>query len=60
MGVLDREQQDRAIESIPVVGSSLDGNHSENSRAVGGLDDTEARALGLRFGQVAVFAWSGS
>jgi hypothetical protein len=35
------------------------GAHSEASVAVVGLTDAEARELGLRFGQVAVFGWSG-
>jgi len=59
MAVLDRELHDTGIRSIRAVGSSFDGTHSEDSRAVFGLDDAQARALGLRFGQVAVFAWSG-
>ncbi|NMM89369.1 hypothetical protein B2J88_34365 [Rhodococcus sp. SRB_17] len=59
MRVLDRELQSAGIRSIRAVGSSFDGKHSEDSRAVFGLDDGQARALGLRFGQVAVFAWCG-
>lgn len=59
MAVLDQELRDAGLRFIRVVGSSLDDAHSEDSRAVFGLDDAQARALGLRFGQVAVFAWSG-
>lgn len=40
-------------------GSSADGRHREASRAVFGLEDSEARAIGRRFGQVAIFAWRG-
>lgn len=42
------------------VGASADGRHAEDSLAVAGLTDEHARALGRRFGQVAVFAWSGA
>ena len=60
LGVLDRELTAAGIRAIPAVGSSLDGGHAEVSRAIFGLSDDQARQLGLRFGQVAVFAWSGS
>lgn len=59
MDVLDRELSDRRIRSMHVVGAAFDGGHRENSRAVFGLSDAEACALGRRFGQVAVFAWNG-
>jgi hypothetical protein len=59
MNVLDRELHAAGITSIPAIGSSFDGNHSEESRAVFGLNDASARGLGRRFGQVAVFAWNG-
>lgn len=59
MNVLDRELQTAGITSIRAIGSSFDGIHREESRAVFGLDDDQARELGLRFGQVAVFAWRG-
>lgn len=59
MAVLDQELRDAGIRSIRAIGSSFDGLHSEDSRAVFGLDDAQARALGVRFGQVAVFGWSG-
>lgn len=59
MDVLDRELSAAGIRSVPVVGASLDGRHAEESRAVFGLSDADARQLGLRFGQVAVFAWCG-
>lgn len=57
--VLDRELTAAGIRSIPAVGSSFDGGHAEESRAVFGLSDDQARRLGLRYGQVAVFAWNG-
>jgi hypothetical protein len=57
--VLDRDLLAAGISFIPAVGSSFDGSHSEESRAIFGLDDDQARPLGQRFGQVAVFAWRG-
>lgn len=57
--VLDLELARRGIPSIGVVGSSIDGTHSEESRAISGLTDDEARRLGARFGQVAIFRWLG-
>jgi len=57
--VLDRELRAAGIRSIRAVGSSLDGGHAEESRAIFGQTDRQARELGRRFGQVAVFAWSG-
>ncbi|MGV0734580.1 DUF3293 domain-containing protein [Mycolicibacter sinensis] len=57
--VLDAELRAARIASIPAVGSSVGGGHSEESRAVFGIDDAAARELGLKFGQVAVFSWSG-
>lgn len=59
MAVLDQELSAEGIRSIQAVGASFDGHHAEESRAVFGLSDDEARQLGLRFGQVAVFAWRG-
>lgn len=59
MEVLDLELARREIPSVGVVGSSSDGTYSEESRAIYGLTDDEARRLGTRFGQVAIFAWLG-
>lgn len=59
MDVLDGELHAAGITSIRAIGSSFDGNHREESRAVFGLNDASARRLGRRFGQVAVFGWSG-
>ncbi|OBK06518.1 hypothetical protein A5746_12605 [Mycolicibacterium conceptionense] len=59
LAVLDQELAAAGIRSIRAVGASFDEKHAEESRAVFGLSDDEARQLGLRFGQVAVFAWSG-
>ncbi|MER5691147.1 DUF3293 domain-containing protein [Streptomyces mirabilis] len=42
----------------PAVGGDLAGTHAEISAAVVGMDDAQARNLGRRFGQDAVFAWS--
>lgn len=59
MAVLDSELRTSGLRFEWAVGSSFDGAHSEESRAVFGLTDAEACRLGLRFGQVAVFAWNG-
>lgn len=50
---------DEEIEAIRAVGSSFDGVHREESRAVLGINDDRAREIGRTFGQVAVFAWRG-
>ncbi|GAB1337316.1 hypothetical protein ACE1SV_39060 [Streptomyces sp. E-15] len=42
----------------PAEGGDVRGSHREESVAVVGLSDTAARALGHRFGQDAVFAWT--
>ncbi|MFF5401498.1 DUF3293 domain-containing protein [Streptomyces misionensis] len=42
----------------PAEGGDPGGTHREESVAVVGLDDAAARALGRRFGQDAVFAWT--
>lgn len=47
------------IDFIGAVGSSFDGSYSEESRALFGLSDDEAREIGKKFGQVAIFAWNG-
>jgi Protein of unknown function (DUF3293) len=57
--VLDGELRAAGLTAVPAVGSSVDGSHQEVSRAVFGLEDDAACALGRRFGQVAVFAWRG-
>ncbi|WP_171054912.1 DUF3293 domain-containing protein [Mycobacterium sp. DBP42] len=59
MIVLDQELAAARTRSLPVVGASPYGQHAEESWAVFGLSDDQARQLGLRFGQVAVFGWSG-
>lgn len=62
LAILDRELREsftKPIRWIRAVGSSFDGAHHEESRAVFGLDDDAARALGVRFGQVAIFSWNG-
>ena len=59
MILLDSELRAARLHYAVAVGSSFDGKHSEVSRAVFGLDDTAARRLGARFGQVAVFGWRG-
>lgn len=48
------------LATFPAEGSDPAGQHAEASLAVAGLTDGQARALGARFGQVAVFAWRGA
>ncbi|MFF8591749.1 DUF3293 domain-containing protein [Streptomyces sp. NPDC015220] len=48
----------RRLRWWPAVGGDPAGTHAEISAAVVGMDDARARALGRRFGQDAVFAWS--
>lgn len=57
--ILDDALRAAGLASIRAVGESLDDSYREEGRAVFGLDDTSARELGLRFGQVAIFAWNG-
>jgi hypothetical protein len=60
MMLLDNELSAAKLHYAVALGSSFDGEHREVSRAVFGLDDTAARQLGERFGQVAVFCWRGA
>ncbi|MGW7045708.1 DUF3293 domain-containing protein [Streptomyces avermitilis] len=48
----------RGLQWWPAVGGDPAGTHAEISAAVVGMDDAQARALGRRFDQDAVFAWS--
>lgn len=57
--VLRQELLAADLTSIQAVGSSIHGGYSEEGRAIFGLDDDRARALGCRFGQVAIFSWHG-
>ena len=45
----------RGLHPIRAVGKDPDSHHFEESWAVVGLTDDEARRVGLQFGQVAVF-----
>ncbi len=56
-GVLAAELDGLGLRRLHAVGRSADGRHRESGFAVFGLDDDRARALGVRYGQVAVFAW---
>lgn len=57
--VLDDELFRLGLQAVPAIGAGIDSDYKEDSRAVFGLDDSSAQALGLRFGQVAVFGWRG-
>ena len=59
MTLLDKEIKAGGWSAVRAVGSSFDGAHSEECRAIFGLTDRQARVLGCQFGQVAVFAWRG-
>jgi hypothetical protein len=60
MAVLDADLAARGLRAVPAYGSGIDDPHGEDSRAVFGLTDEQARELGLHYGQVAVFAWTGA
>ena len=45
----------RGLQPVRAIGVDPDSDHAEESWAVVGLDDHEARAIGASFGQVAVF-----
>lgn len=49
---------DRGLHPVRAIGSDPDSGHFEESWAVVGLNDDEARAIGAAFGQVAVFRLS--
>ena len=46
---------ERGLQPIRAVGADPDSEHAEESWAVVGLEDEEARSIGASFGQVAVF-----
>ena len=46
----------RGLNPCRAVGADPDSEHAEESWAVCGLSDVEARAIGTAFGQVAVFS----
>lgn len=48
----------RGLPWWPAAGGDAGGRHREDSAAIAGLTDHEARALGRQFDQDAVFAWS--
>jgi len=48
----------RGYEAVPAIGSDPDSEHFEESWAVVGMSDEEARVIGAEFGQVAVFRLS--
>ncbi|MGW2821668.1 DUF3293 domain-containing protein [Streptomyces sp. NPDC001443] len=48
----------RGLTWWPAEGGDVRGTHREESVGVVGLSDTAARALGRRFGQDAIFAWT--
>ena len=52
---LHAELVGRGCSPVPALGSDPDSSHAEESWAVSGLTDDAARAIGARFGQVAVF-----
>lgn len=46
---------DRGLDPHRAIGADPDSDHFEESWAVAGLGDEDARAIGAEFGQVAVF-----
>ena len=57
-GMLTDELVRRHVSWWPATGGDAAGVHVEQSAAVVGMSDTEAREVGRRFGQDAVFAWT--
>jgi hypothetical protein len=49
---------DLGVEAWPAVGRDRENVHSEPSFAIRGVDLDEARLLGIRFGQDAIFEWT--
>jgi hypothetical protein len=60
LALLDHELRQNGVRTIPAVGASFSGDYREPSRAIFGVDEIFARALGVRFGQVAIFSWRGT
>lgn len=56
---LQRELRRFSLDATwPAAGGDVDGTHSERSVAVVGLTDVQAREIGQRFSQDAIFAWT--
>jgi hypothetical protein len=47
------------LDPVRAIGSDPDSDHAEESWAVVGLSDSQARVLGAEFGQIAVFRLAG-
>ena len=57
-GRLEAELSARGLHIWRTVGRDPTASHAEDSAAVAGLTEREAVALGARYGQAAIFAWS--
>ena len=55
---LEAELDARGLVHHPTVAGAADGSHAEDGALVLGLDDDAARALGVAWGQDAIFRWS--
>lgn len=56
---LEQELQRYSLDARwSATGGDLDGTHTERSIAVVGLTDVQAREIGQRFSQDAIFAWT--
>ena len=55
---LHRVLVERGFSPVHAVGREPDGTHCEDSWAVAGMPDDEARAIGARFGQDAIFRFA--
>jgi len=56
--ILSRELATRGLTWWPATGRAPDHGHTEQGAAVSGLSEEEARALGHRHGQAAVYLWT--
>jgi len=53
------ELADRGLSPMRAIGADPDSPHFEESWAVEGLTDDDAREIGAKYGQVAIFRFSG-
>ena len=58
--VLAEQLVERGLQPVRAVGTDPDSPHFEESWAVVGLSDDEARSIGATYGQVAVFKFVGN
>ncbi|MHB8328198.1 MAG: DUF3293 domain-containing protein [Acidimicrobiales bacterium] len=55
---LEADLRERQLEVWPAVGCDPDSPHREESAATSGLSELDAVALGVHYGQDAIFSWT--